>query len=322
MSKSRVRTILGTGDFGTRLDLKATEEMLELFHESKNDEIDTALMYGGGKSEESIGKCKISQKMKIATKANPWEENTLTQSGVRRQLESSLDRLQTKQVDIFYLHAPDHNTPITETLQAVNELYQEQKFKEFGLSNYASWEVAEVVSACRNNNWIQPTVYQGMYNCLTRQVEKELFPCLKYYGIRFYAYNPLAGGLLSGKHIFEDWDKTEPGRFFGAGKWKKVYRDRYWRKENFESIAKIQTVLDELYGPGKVTMAEAAYRWLYHHSQLGAEKGDGVIIGASTVAHCKENLSYTTEGKLDDRVVEQMDKCWERLSHTCPNYFR
>ncbi len=73
-------------------------------------------------------------------------------------------------MDLLYLHAPDHSTPIEDTLKAVNELHKAGKFTRFGLSNYASWEVAEVVYICRMNKYIVPTVYQGMYNAVTRQV--------------------------------------------------------------------------------------------------------------------------------------------------------
>ncbi|XP_059232325.1 aflatoxin B1 aldehyde reductase member 2-like [Mustela nigripes] len=100
---------------------------------------------------------------------------------------------------------------------------QEGKFVELGLSNYASWEVAEIC-ICRNNGWILPTVYQGMYNITTRQVETELFLCLRHFGLRFYAYSPLAGGLLTGK--YEDKDGNQPvGRFFGNN-WAEIYRNR------------------------------------------------------------------------------------------------
>nr|CAB3220844.1 aflatoxin B1 aldehyde reductase member 2-like [Phallusia mammillata] len=318
-----MKTILGTMEMGRRLDLNDSGVMMNEFKDSGNVEIDTAFMYAGGKTEEFMGKCEVTQnkKIKIATKANPWDGKGLSAKSVRNQLETSLERLKVKSVHLFYLHAPDHDTPITDTLKAVNDLHQEGKFEAFGLSNYPAWQVAEICTICKNNGWIVPTVYQGMYNCLTRQVEKELFPCLRYFGLSFYSYNILAGGLLSGKHKFEDANKTEAGRFFGKG-WAKAYRDRFWKKDNFECIKNVQTVLDEVYGPGAVTMAEAAYRWLFHHSCLDSAKGDGVILGASSLAYFRTNLGYIGTAKLDDRVVEQIENCWTVASHTCPNYFR
>ncbi|XP_026581220.1 aflatoxin B1 aldehyde reductase member 2-like [Pseudonaja textilis] len=173
------------------------------------------------------GEAEIKSKVKIATKANPWDGKTLKAQSVRSQLEESLQRLRLPSVDLFYLHAPDHETPVEETLRACNELHKEGKFKALGLSNYASWEVAEICTLCKAHQWLLPTVYQGMYNATTRQVEKELFPCLRHFGMSFYAYNPLAGGLLTGKYKYEDKDLSQPptGRFFGND-WARVYRDR------------------------------------------------------------------------------------------------
>ena len=186
--------------------------------------MDAGFKYVEGKFKECIGKMnfRLDKNVQIATKANPWDNKLRDAAGVRMQLETSLKRLQLNSVHLFYLHAPDHKTPITETLKAVNDLYNEKKFKEFGLSNYAAWEVAEICTICKNNGWVQPTVYQGMYSCLTRAVEKELFKCLRHFNMRFYAYSPLAGGMLTGKHMIEDANKNEPGRFFGK-EWAEVY---------------------------------------------------------------------------------------------------
>ncbi|XP_020622286.1 aflatoxin B1 aldehyde reductase member 2-like [Orbicella faveolata] len=104
----------------------------------------------------------------LATKANPWSGEGLKYDRVLEQLNISLKRLKRDSVDLFYLHAPDHNTPIEETLKAVNHLYKEGKFKYFGISNYASWEVTEIYYLCKMNNYPLPTVYQGMYNPVTR----------------------------------------------------------------------------------------------------------------------------------------------------------
>ena len=97
---------------------------------------------------------------------------------------------------MWYLHGPDRTTPYEETLRAVNELYKEGKFKRFGISNYMSWEVAEIVGICRANGWVQPTVYQGIYNAIQRKVEPELFPCLRKFGIAFYEFNPRTSHLF------------------------------------------------------------------------------------------------------------------------------
>jgi len=97
--------------------------------------------------------------MSIATKAAP----PLTRSAIREKCEASLAALQTDCVDLYYLHQPDVTVELDETLSTVNELHQEGKFKEFGLSNYAGWEVVDIWHRCKEKGWVLPTVYQGMY---------------------------------------------------------------------------------------------------------------------------------------------------------------
>ncbi|XP_034022105.1 aflatoxin B1 aldehyde reductase member 3 [Thalassophryne amazonica] len=322
---SRVKkpvSLLGSMAFGGRVNAEQSLEMVTVFLQRGYDHIDTAFMYADGKSEQVIGAMNLPHTVSIATKANPWDGKTLRPESVRSQLETSLQRLHTDSVDLFYLHAPDHLTPIQDTLRACNDLHKEGKFKELGLSNYASWEVAEIVCICRHNNWISPTVYQGMYNATTRQVETELLPCLRYYGIKFYAYNPLAGGLLTGKYHYEDKDDSQPaGRFFGNS-WAAAYRDRYWKKSHFQAIDIVQKSLETAYGAEKPTMASAAIRWMYHHSQLKGDVGDGVVIGMSSMEQLHENLSAAEESPLDNSVVEAFKDAWNLVAHECPNYFR
>ncbi|XP_037534699.1 aflatoxin B1 aldehyde reductase member 3 [Nematolebias whitei] len=315
-------SLLGTMAFGGRADAKQSREMVKAFLDRGHKQVDTAFMYMDGKSETIIGDMNLPKTVSIATKANPWDGKTLKPESVRSQLETSLQRLQTDCVDLFYLHAPDHQNPIQETLKACNQLHQEGKFKKLGLSNYASWEVAEIVCICRHNNWIVPTVYQGMYNATTRQVETELLPCLRHYGMKFYAYNPLAGGLLTGKYQYEDKDVSQPeGRFFGNS-WSSAYRDRYWKQSHFQAIEVVLKALEMVYGPEKPSLTSAAMRWMYHHSHLKGDLGDGVIIGMSNMEQLQQNLAAADEGPLDQRVVDAFKEAWNLVVQECPNYFR
>ncbi|KAM9736892.1 aflatoxin B1 aldehyde reductase member 3-like isoform 2-T2 [Dama dama] len=270
---TRPATVLGAMEMGRRMDVPSSAAAVRSFLEHGHTEIDTAFVYADGQSESILGGLGLGLggrdcKVKIATKANPLEENSLKPDSLRFQLETSLRRLQCPRVDLFYLHLPDHGTPVEETLRACHQLHQEGKFVELGLSNYAAWEVAEICTLCRSNGWIQPTVYQGMYNATTRQVEAELLPCLRRFGLRFYAYNPLAGGLLTGRYKYEDKDGKQPeGRFFGNS-WAEVYRNRYWKEHHFEGIALVEKALQAAYGSRAPSMTSAALRWMYHHSQL------------------------------------------------------
>ncbi|XP_020754894.2 aflatoxin B1 aldehyde reductase member 3-like [Odocoileus virginianus] len=327
---TRPATVLGAMEMGRRMDVPSSAAAVRTFLEHGHTEIDTAFVYADGQSESILGGLGLGLggsdcKVKIATKANPLGENLLTPNSLRFQLETSLKRMQCPRVDLFYLHMPDHGIPVEETLRGCHQLHQEGKFVELGLSNYAAWEVAEICTLCRSNGWIQPTVYQGMYNATTRQVETELLPCLRRFGLRFYAYNPLAGGLLTGRYKYEDKDGKQPeGRFFGNS-WAKVYRDRYWKEHHFEGIALVEKALQtqrDMYNIKAPSLASAALRWLYHHSQLQGLRGDAVILGMSSLEQLEENLAAVKAGCLGSAVVQAFDQAWRLVAHDCPNYFR
>ncbi|CAH3151636.1 unnamed protein product [Pocillopora meandrina] len=325
MAAVPVKTSIGCMEFGRQCAADQAKQFINICMEHDVYDFDTAYVYSGGKSEEIMGDmdCLKDSKVFIATKANPWGKG-LKYDSVLEQLNESLKRLKRDSVDLFYLHAPDHNTSIEETLHAVNQLYKDGKFKSFGLSNYSSWQVAEIYYLCRMNNYPVPTVYQGMYNPVTRDIEKELFPCLRRFGIAFYAYNPLAGGLLTGKHRYEDRDSgnIQHGRYAGTGEWADVYVKRFWKKPLFDLLDKLRTTLDRIYGEGKVTLIDASLRWMYHHSKMDGACGDAVIIGASSVKHLEENLKSTKHPPLHEDVVGLFEETWGVLQGDCPLYFR
>ncbi|XP_075133979.1 aflatoxin B1 aldehyde reductase member 2-like [Leptodactylus fuscus] len=325
MSRSQglPRTVLGAMEFGSRMDAKSSEQVVREFLRRGYDEVDTAHIYGGGKSEQILGKMKLGAGVKIATKANPLEgKKNLRAESVRQQLEASLKRLQTPSVQLFYLHLPDHQTPLEETLAACQELYLEGKFKELGLSNYPAWKVMEIYYICKQRNWVLPTVYQGMYNATTRQVETELLPCLRQLGIRFYAFNPLAGGMLTGRYKYEDKDKEQaPSRYFG-NPWSEIYINRYWKKHHFQGIDLVQKALEEAYSKDRPSLTSASLRWMYHHSKLQGSQGDAVILGLSSMEQLVQNLDGAESGPLLPPVVAAFDEAWNLMAHDCPNYFR
>ena len=169
-------------------------------------ELDTARMYNEGLTEVCVGEIlneacpelKASDGIKVATKANPTEG--LSAEKVKAQLNKSLEALNMDSVDIFYLHLPDPKVKIEESLESVQALYEEGKFKRFGLSNYSAWEVVYIHAYMKARGWVLPVVYQGMLNGITRTTTEDLLPALRRLNMSFYAYNPLAGGVLTGKH--------------------------------------------------------------------------------------------------------------------------
>ncbi len=311
-----MKIVLGSMTFSDQADEEVSLEMLRLFCAQGGEEVDTAYQYNGGNTERLLGKLLSAHPdlvAKIATKVNPWDGNGLKPDEVRKQFVESRKRLQAGSVDMLYLHSPDLDTPIVDTLAVCWDFYRQGTFRRFGLSNFASWQVAEVVEICRSKGWMVPTVYQGMYNALTRDVERELFPCLRNYGIRFYAYNPLAGGLLTGKHG-NYADTPEPGRFTLNDQ----YPSRYWKPEYFRVL---QSLTAACRGHG-ITPGEVALRWLVHHSRLSGDAKDAIILGASRLAHLQENLAACERGGLPREVVSVLDEGWETVRGDCFRYFR
>lgn len=310
-----MRTILGTMTFGKQVEQAQAATMINHFIEAGGTELDTAYVYVDGKTEELLGALNqegVLGECQIATKVNP-RAGGLGATSINQQFATSLQRMRMESVDMLYLHQPDPATPVIESLLAIQLLAESGKVERFGLSNYAAWQVAQITELCDKNGWIKPTVYQGMYNAITRDVERELLLCLADYGIAFYVYNPLAGGLLTGKHQQVDANPAA-GRFDGNNE----YLRRYWNAEYFNAVNRFATVCRE----EGIDPANAAIRWLAHHSQLQATKNDSIIIGASSIEHFDTNQEAMTEGSLPDSVVEVLEAGWQAARPVCIKYFR
>ncbi|KAJ3539616.1 hypothetical protein NM688_g6340 [Phlebia brevispora] len=304
-------------------------KMLKPFLRSSSLTIDTARIYCGGTAEGFIGKLDLKGRgLKVETKLYPNTAsygdivpNSLVIShspeDLRKYLDMSLKALNVNQLEMWYLHGPDRTTPYEVTMKAVNDLYKEGKFKRFGISNYMSWEVAELVEICKANGYIQPTTYQGIYNAIHRTVEPELFPCLRNYGISFYAFNPLAGGFFTGRYHSIS-DKVEPGSRFDSSKaLGQHYRNRYWTETYFNALNAVDTVVSK-HG---LTLAEVPLRWMAHHSLLKREYGDKVIIGASSLGHIKQNLVDLEKAPLPGDVVHALDEAWNAVKGSATHYY-
>jgi len=309
------RVIFGTMNFGRQLDEAAADRMVGLFLDLGYEEIDTAHNYANGQAEEILGRILTPErrsKVYLATKVNPFDGGNLRPENIAKQLETSLRRLRTDSIDLLYLHAPDVKTPIEVTLEACGKFFKEGKFRALGLSNYASWQVADIWHLCRQEGWVTPSVYQGMYNAITRDVERELFPAIRNFGVRFYAYNPLAGGLLTGRYT-QISEEPRDGRF----KFQRIYIERYWKKSYFEALEMIRNASAE----AGLSMTRAALLWILQDSSLKGQYRDGVILAASSLEQWETNLK-SLSGELPVKVAEAIDRAWERTRPECPQYFR
>ncbi|KAJ7463179.1 NADP-dependent oxidoreductase domain-containing protein [Mycena latifolia] len=302
--------------------------LLDVFQKYGHREVDTARVYGNGTSEEYLGAVGWQKRgIKMATKLYPtkgqnlgWlssDELSHSPADLRKGLNASLAALKTDKIDIFYLHRPDRSVPIEDTLGEVNKMHAEGVFERFGLSNFMAWEVARICEICKANGWVVPSVYQGVYNTLQRSVEAELMPCLRAYGLSFYAFHPLAAGLLTGRYtrdqtVFAADARLDPTHLMG-----KMLQGRYWNDANFTALEILRPTL----APHGITESAAALRWLTHHSGLKKECGDAIIVGAGSAAHLEENLQALEKGPLPADVVDALDAGWEHTRALPGQYY-
>lgn len=292
----------------------------------------------GGKQEAWTRDAKWKERgLTLATKIYPEEPGMHEPARLRKLITSSLNELGSGEVDIFYLHAPDRSVPYEDTLAEVNKFYQEGKFKRLGLSNYAAWEVAEIYTIAKERGWVRPSIYQAMYNViskydsapenaselttkLARDIESELVPCCRKFGMDIVVYNPLAGGLFSGKIKSADLAPTD-GRFSDSYKYGKLYRDRFLNKANMEALK----IAEEAIQKHDLTLLETAIRWVIHHSALKTRvKGgnDGVVIGVSNFQQLEGNLKDFEKDPLPEDVVQALDRASLVAKATAAPYWR
>ncbi|KAL2158269.1 hypothetical protein VTH06DRAFT_4590 [Thermothelomyces fergusii] len=320
------RVILGLMTFGPDestgarvTDVGEFGKVLDLFQSRGYNEVDTARMYVGGKQEAFTREAGWKDRgLTLATKIMyPTESGANSYEKVLESAELSLRELGTDSVDILYLHAADRATPFAETLRAINDLHKAGKFVRFGISNFTAFEVAEIVMTCKHNGWVRPTVYQAMYNAITRSIEAELVPACRRYGLDIVVYNPIAGGLFSGKVRSKDMVPAE-GRFSDTARSGRLYRDRYYRDSTFRALQLVEQAAEK----AGLTVIETALRWIVHHSALRIRDGnDGVLVGVSRLDQLDENLTHLEKGPLPDEVVKALDDAWAVSRADTANYW-
>ncbi|KAL0071447.1 hypothetical protein AAF712_001304 [Marasmius tenuissimus] len=250
----------------------------------------------------------------IDTKAHPGSGGGHAPAPLRSSVLTSLKSLGRDKVRVLYLHVPDRTVGFEETLQELNKLYEEGYLSPqssphseiFGLSNYTAWEVAEIVGICKARGWVMPKIYQAMYNAITREIEPELIPCARKFGIRIVIYNPLAGGFFAGKVTSPE--NSVEGRFDPkGGALAEMYRARYLKRGYFDALEHLKVVAEE----HDLRLTEVALRWCQHHSALTPE--DGVILGASSAAQLEQNCEDSVKGPLPEPVIKALDEAYQMV---------
>lgn len=312
-----MRAVFGAMNIGQQVFGEGAVGMLRAFREAGGVEVDAAYVYNDGACEEILGECLERFEpgsFSVATKANPRVTGRLDRESVVMQLEGSLARLGLGSVDVFYLHFPDRSTSLESALEGCADLYERGLFRELGLSNFPLTLAEEAASLCDGLGCPRPTVYEGVYNALSRKAERELLPALDRLGMRFRAYNPLAGGMLTGKYRDFGVEPSE-GRFALRAK---SYRGRYWKRSYFEAVSLVAEACEG----EQIPVAEAALRWLANHSALSEDRGDGVIVGASRLSQLEQNLASLAKGPLPEPVLAAFEAAWGLTERDAPEYYR
>lgn len=317
------RLSLGTMTFGGQADEATSRRMMDMAWDAGMFLFDTANIYNAGQSEEIIGRWiqdriesegqGFRDQLILASKVRGAMGEGPNRSGLSRRailaaVRDSLARLQTDYLDIYYLHQPDYGTAIEESLQTMDDLIREGKIRYWAISNYAAWQLAEILHLCEAMQIPPPILTQNVYNVLTRGLEGELLPLLNTHSRApsLTVYNPLAGGLLTGKHKIDPLEGTRLAD-------NPMYNTRYW-KPSYLKAAKSYVELAEKVGREPTSLA---FAWLKAQPHV-----DSILVGASKPEQLEQNLKAMEEDVPSDEIIAELDAIWLQLSGDTFAYYR
>ena len=303
------RLVLGTMTFGLQTDEETSIKILDTAAEAGINFLDTADVYplGGGlptagRTEEIIGRWLKGKREHfiVATKAvgkvgsAPWDQGS-SRKHILDAIDASLRRLGTDYVDLYQLHSDDASTPLDETLEALDTVVRAGKVRYIGVSNFLAYRLARALGRADVRHLTRFVSIQPRYNLLFREIERELLPLAQEEGLAVIPYNPLASGLLTGKHNLTEGPTT--GTRFTLGAAAERYQERYWHDREFNTVEELRTVAD-LAGLSLTTLALA---WVLANPIITAP-----IIGASRPEQLFDSLK-ALEVTLDDNLKQKLD---------------
>ena len=285
---------LGTMTFGLQCDETTSGAILDRAAEGGITFIDTADVYplGGGlptvgRTEEIVGGWLRGKREHfiVATKCfgrtgpAPWEQGN-SRKHILEAVEASLRRLGTDYIDLYQLHGPDPSTPIDETLAALDDLVRSGKVRYVGCSNFLAYQVARALGRSEARAVVRFDSVQPRYNLLFRQIERELVPLCEEEGVGIIPYNPIAGGLLSGKH-----NPSAPppeGSRFTLGNAAEIYQGRYWHDQQFGTVEELRKIAER----ESVSLVTLSVAWVLANPTVTSP-----IIGASSPGQLDDSLA-------------------------------
>lgn len=306
---------LGTMTFGGQCDEATSFRIMDVAAERGVTFFDTADVYPippdiatAGRTEAVIGRWLSAAPgrrdgLVLATKCRAKVGPGVNDQGLSRRhildaCEASLRRLQTDYIDLYQSHSYDPETPIDETLRAFDDLVRSGKVRYIGCSNYAAWQLAIAMGTSERHGWARYDCVQPRYNALYREIEAELLPLCRDQGVGVIAYNPLAGGFLTGKHSAES--PPAPGTRFTLGASGELYRERYWHAAQFEAV----TALKEFCKRRGWDLATAGVAWVLQQPGITA-----AIVGASRPDQLDATLAAPGLA-FDDETRAAFDAVW------------
>jgi aryl-alcohol dehydrogenase-like predicted oxidoreductase len=275
----------GTMTFGAEADEETSAALWRRAREAGINLFDCANVYAGGRSEEILGRLAASERddVLLTSKAYfPTGDDANARGATRRHMlrsvEDSLERLGTDRIDVFFVHRFDDATPLEETLRALEDLVRSGKVVYLGASNFAAWQVAKALGISERRGWNRFQVVQPMYNLVKRQAEVEILPLAASEGIGVMPYNPLGGGLLTGKYHAEDaGGDAASGRITSN----KMYATRYGGDVIQDATTRFAAFARERgWEPAALAVA-----WVASHPAVTAP-----ILGARSVSQLESSL--------------------------------
>lgn len=308
------RLCFGNMTFGNQTDEPTGGRIIDFCLDQGINFFDTANVYNKGVSEEYLGRILRGRRDKVvlASKCRGVmgegpDESGLSRKAMFKAIDASLQRLQTDRVDLYYLHMPDYTVPIEETLEAMQELVASGKVRYPAISNYAAWQVAQTRDIAAKRGYKPIHVAQMMHNLIARGLEQEFVPFAREYDVALVVYNPLAGGLLTGK---QRRDAPAAGTRFDGNQ---MYLDRYWHPAFFDAVDELAVIAREA---GR-TLVSLSFNWLLHHTGTAS-----IILGSTKLEQLEQNIRACEEGRLTGDVLKRCDEVWNKMRGVTPKYNR
>jgi len=309
---------LGTMTFGNQCDEPTSHAIMSKAFDAGVTFFDTADAYPLGATLETVGR--TEEYIGRWFQGHPGRRNQVVlatkfygqvgsgpndQGGSRKHIvqaiEGSLRRLQTDYIDLYQMHFPDHETPIDETLRALDDLVHSGKVLYIGCSNYPAWELSKALWTSDKLGLARFDSVQPRYNLLFRQIEAELLPLAMDQGIGVISYNPLAGGLLTGR--YQPGQAPEEGSRFTVQNAGKLYQARYWQEPQMQAVEELKAFCQEHH----IDIAQLAIAWVLAQPAITS-----AIVGASKPEHLDQTL-HAVDLVLDEQMRAVCDDIWYRL---------